>query len=168
MFTMLETVPLFKDVDKNILSLLEPIFEPYACPAETIIFEQGAPAHYLYLILEGTVEINYKPYDGPPLTLTTLTQGNIVGWSAAIGNTTYTSSATCKEDCQAIRMSRRDLHNLCAREPDAGRIILNLLAESVSSRWQDAQSQIQVLLNNTVSAKQCAKTRKGRKRKENP
>ena len=168
MFKTLDSVPLFKDVDKNILGLLEPIFEPYACPADTVIFEQGTPAHYLYLILEGTVEISYKPYDGPPLTITTLTQGNIVGWSAAIGNTAYTSGAMCKEDCQAIRMSRRDLHNLCAKDPEAGRIILNLLAESVSSRWLDAQSQIQVLLNNTVSARQCAKTRTRRKRKENP
>jgi len=167
MFKTLESVPLFKDVDENVLHLLEPMFEPYVCPAETVIFEQGDPAHYLYLVLEGTVEINYKPYDGPPLTLTTLTQGNIVGWSAAIGNTAYTSGAICREDCQAIRMSKRDLHNLCAKEPEAGRIILNLLAESVSPRWQDAQDQIQVLLNNSVSARQCAKTRTRRKRKEN-
>ena len=167
MFKSLESVPLFKDVDDDILQLLEPLFEPYSCTAETVIFEQGDPAHYLYLILDGTVEMRYKPYDGPPLTITNLPQGSIIGWSAVIGNSTYTSSAVCKEDCHAIRMSRRDLHNLCAKEPEAGRIILNLLAESVSSRWLDAQSQIQVLLNNTVSARQCAKSRTRRKRKEN-
>ena len=167
MFKSLESVPLFKDVDNNILQLLEPLFEAYSCTAETVIFEQGDPAHYLYLILDGTVEMRYKPYDGPPLTITNLPQGSIIGWSAVIGNSVYTSSAVCKENCQTIRMSRRDLHNLCAKEPEAGRIILNLLAESVSSRWLDAQSQIQILLNNTVSAKQCAKSRTRRKRKEN-
>lgn len=167
MFKSLESVPLFKDVDNNILQLLEPLFEAYSCTAETVIFEQGDPAHYLYLILDGTVEMRYKPYDGPPLTITNLPQGSIIGWSAVIGNSVYTSGAICKEDCHAIRMRRRDLHNLCAKEPEAGRIILNLLAESVSSRWLDAQSQIQILLNNTVSAKQCAKSRTRRKRKEN-
>ena len=83
--------------------------------------------------------MHYKPYDGPPLIITRLAQGSIIGWSAVIGNITYTSGAVCQEDCQAIRMSNRDLHKLCAAEPEAGRIILDLLAESVSSRWQDAQ-----------------------------
>jgi CRP-like cAMP-binding protein len=166
MFKTLESVPLFSDVDVYILQLLEPLFEPFAFQAGAVIFEQGDPAHYLYLVLEGTIEMRYKPYDGPPLTITSLAQGSIIGWSAVIGNPVYTSGAVSKDDCQTIRMSSRDLHKLCAREPEAGRIILNLLAESVSSRWQDARSQIQVLLNNTISARQSAKTRTRRKRKE--
>ena len=168
MFKELESVPLFQGVDNHILQLLEPLFEAFSCPEETVIFEQGDPALYLYLILEGAVEIIYKPYDGPPLTITTLVPGNIVGWSAAIGNTTYTSGAVCKQDLQAIRMDRRSLHKLCAREPESGRIILNLLAESVSSRWHDAQSQIQVLLNTTVKAKRRTRTRKKNIRKDTP
>jgi len=164
---MLATVPLFKDLDENTLELLEPLFEPYSCTAETVIFEQGQIAHYLYLLLDGAVEILYKPYDGPPLTITNLGEGTIFGWSAAIGNAVYTSGAVCKEDCHTVRISSRDLHKLCAKEPEAGRIILNLLADSVSSRWDDAQSQIQVLLNTTVSDKQKMKMRMRKKRKEN-
>lgn len=159
-----ESVPLFKDVDQEILHLLEPLFEPYTCLAGTVIFEQGDPAHYLYLILNGSVELKYKPYDGPAITITNLCQGNIFGWSAAIGNSVYTSGTVCNEDCRAIRISKRSLHDLCAREPKAGQIILNLLAESVSSRWTDAKSQIQKLLNTTVSAKA---TTLPRSRKEN-
>lgn len=169
MFKEFESVPLFKDLDERILHLLEPLFEPYGCPAGMAIFEQGEPAHYLYLILDGSVEIRYKPYDGPQLTLTNLAQGSIIGWSAVVGNATYTSGAVCKQDCTAIRMIGRDLHKLCANEPEAGRIILDLLAESVSSRWQDARDQIQTLLSSTVSAKQCANAGRRRKRpkKEN-
>jgi len=167
MFKQLESIPLFQDINDYILHLLEPLFEPYVCPPGAVIFEQGEPAHYLYLILEGSVEILYKPYDGPQLTLTNLTQGSIIGWSAVVGNATYTSGAVCKDECTAIRMTGRDLHKLCASEPEAGRIILDLLAESVSSRWQDARDQIQTLLNSTVSARQYANARKRRIRKEN-
>ena len=166
MFKELETVPLFEGVEDHILELLKPLFEPISFPAGTVIFEQGEPAHFLYLILAGAVELLYKPYDGPPLIITTLVPGNIVGWSAAIGNAVYTSGASCKEDCRAIRMSSRDLHSLCAKEPEAGRIILSLLAESVSPRWQDAQGQIQVLLNKTISAKRKTRSLTRRKRKE--
>jgi len=153
MFKTLESVSLFKDVDHNILHLLEPLFEPYSCTAETAFFKQGQMAHYLYLILSGSVQMLYKPYDGPPITVTTLEQGSIFGWSAVIGNAAYTSTAICQEDCQTMRMRGRNLHKLGAREPEAGRIILGLLADSVSNRWADSQNQIQKLLNTNISEK---------------
>lgn len=169
MFTELETVPLFKDVDEYILHLLEPLFEPFSSPEGAVIFGQGEPAHYLYLLLEGAVEMLYKPYDGPRITLTNLAQGSIIGWSAVVGNPTYTSEAVCREDVRAIRMSSRDLHKLCAREPEAGRIILDLLAESVSLRWEDAREQIQTLLNSSVNGRKgiYQPKRRRKSRKEN-
>jgi len=167
MFKTLESLPLFKGLDADTLQMLEPLFEPYSCSADAIIFEQGEPAHFLYLILEGTIEVLYKPYDGPPITITTVTEGSIVGWSAAVGNSVYSSGAVCKEDCQAIRMSSRDLQKLCGKEPEAARLILDRLADSVSGRWQDAKGQIQTLLNHSVNARQCAHTRKRRVKKEN-
>ena len=169
MFKELESVPLFRDVDNHILHLLEPLFEPYSCSVETVVFGQGEPAHYMYLILDGAVEIHYKPYDGPQLMINNLAQGSIIGWSAVIGNSTYTSEAVCKNDIRAIRMAGRDLHKLCADDPEAGRIILNLLADSVSSRWQDAREQIQTLLSSSISARQHQNGRKRRRyvRKEN-
>ena len=103
------------DVDGYILDLLEPLFELYSCPAGTVVFGQGEPAHYLYLILDGAVEIHYKPYDGPPLMINNLAQGSIIGWSAVIGNSTYTSEAVCKDDIRAIRMASRDLHQALRR-----------------------------------------------------
>jgi len=166
MFKQLETVPLFKGLDTHTLDLLEPLFEPFSCAAETVIFEQGQRANYLYLILAGSVEVLYKPYDGPALTVTSLKAGSVVGWSAAIGNTVYTSGAICREDCQAIRMRGEDLHRLCTKEPESGQIIMNRLADSVSSRWDDAQNQIQVLLEKNISEIKSANRRRRRIRKE--
>lgn len=151
MLKALDSVPLFKNVDDRTLQLLESLFETFSCSAGTIIFEQGDPANYIYLLLDGSVEVRYKPYDGPPITITTLSKGHFFGWSAAIGNPAYTSGAVCKEDCAAIRMSKTDLHSFCAREPEAGCIILDLLAQSVSNRWQDAHNQIQSLLNSRLA-----------------
>ena len=151
MFNTLESIPLFKDLDDDILRMLAPLFEGYNCPSSAIIFEQGDPAEHIYLILEGTVEVRYKPYDGPPIVITTLTTGSIFGWSAVVGNATYTSGAVCKTCCTAIRMRSRDLHDFCAREPEAGYAVLELLAEAVSSRWANAKDQIHSLLNTSVS-----------------
>jgi len=95
-----------------------------------------------------------------------LRTGSIFGWSAVVGNTVYTSGATCKEHCQTIRISRENLQKLCKEDPDAGRIILNLLADSVSSRWSNAKNQIQSLLKDNVNARQEANTQLRGARKE--
>lgn len=150
MFEQLESIPLFRELDSETLKLLAPLFEDISCSAENNIFEQGQPARYLYLLLDGSVEVNYKPYDGPAITITTLKKGSIFGWSAAIGNRVYTSSAICKEDCRAIRMKSNDLLQLCMDEPEAGHVIMNLLANSVSNRWANAQEQIEVLLKKNL------------------
>ena len=150
MFKQLESIPLFEGLDADTLALLAPLFESFSCTAGNTIFEQGQQTDYLYLILEGSIEILYKPYDGPAITVTILKQGNIFGWSAAIGNMTYTSGALCKDDCDTIRMHRKALHDLCEREPEAGSKIMNLLAKSVSVRWKDAEHQIQSLLRTNM------------------
>jgi len=151
MLRALQSVLLFQNVDEHTHSLFASLFEPFSCPAGTVIFDQGEQANFIYLLLSGSVEIRYKPYDGPPITITTLSKGHFFGWSAAIGNRAYTSGAVCKQDCMAVRMRNKDLYDFCVREPQAGHIILDLLAQSVSNRWQDAHAQIHALLNSRLA-----------------
>lgn len=151
MFKALDTIPLFKELDRGILELLEPLFEPFECQPGAPVFAQGDRAEHIYLLLEGTVEVHYKPYDGPPITITSLPPGSIFGWSAAIGSACYTSGTVARERCKAIRMRGRALHAFCAEQPQAGQAVLELLAESVSWRWTNAKEQIQSLLNTSVS-----------------
>jgi CRP/FNR family cyclic AMP-dependent transcriptional regulator len=151
MFETLESIPLFQSLNRKTLRLLEPLFEPYSCPAGETIFKQGDPAVYIYLILNGTVEVHYKPYDGPSIVITSLSKGSIFGWSAAIGNITYTSGTVCKVECKAIRIRGRDLQKFCVQNPEAGFHVLDLLAEAVSTRWTNAREQIHSLLSTSVN-----------------
>jgi len=150
MFKELHTIPPFEDLDEEVLRLVEPLFEGYACPAGTVIFEQGDPALYLYLLLRGSVTIRYKPYDGPPLNLTQIPAGGVFGWSAVVGNPAYTSGAVAKDDLQAIRMRGTDLRALAVRRPEAGRVILDKLASKVSNRWKNANDQVREILGQAV------------------
>ena len=151
MFNTLESIPLFKNLDRAILRKLEPLFEPFDCSANMTVFEQGDHAEFIYFILEGSVEVHYKPYDGPPIVVTTLAPGSIFGWSAVIGNEVYTCGTVCKDHCSTVRIRGQHLHSFCSREPEAGYAVLELLAEAVSSRWANAKQQIHSLLNTSVS-----------------
>jgi len=148
MIESLPFIPLFQDLEPAQLDLLKPLFEQFTCPANTVIFEQDSPAIYLYLLIKGEVEIRFKPYDGPAITLTHLRDGDVFGWSAVVGSPRYTSSIISQSQVEAIRMQRNRLIKLFDDAPATGKIIMDRLARIVSPRWGNAHAQVQSLLNS--------------------
>ncbi len=148
MLDTLPYIPLFQGFDALQISILKPLFEEFICAAGTVIFEQGDSAKYLYLLKNGDVAIRYKPYDGPPLTLTRLHAGDVFGWSAVVGSPKYTSSIVSETAIEAIRIQGKHLWTLVDEHPETGTAIINRLARIVSPRWEHAHEQIQSLLNS--------------------
>ena len=147
----LELFPLFHDVDAQHLALLRPLFERTSFRTGTTVFEQGDKADYLYLIERGVLQISYRPYDGEKITITHLEVGGLFGWSAVVGSPEYTSSGVAVEDLDVIRVHGSDLRKLCSEHPDAGRVILDRLANAVSARWKDAHEQVRTILKNAMN-----------------
>jgi len=143
---------LFKDFNEDYMNLLQPLFEKVNFRAGEKMIVQGRPAQFLYLVVNGTAEISYKPYDGESITVSHVTNGGLFGWSALVGSPTYTSSATAIEDVAAVRISGTDLRNLCADNPEAGRVILDKLASAVSNRWKDAHAQVRKILEDGMNS----------------
>ncbi len=135
------------------MNLLSPLFEPFSCQAGTIILEQGAPAEFLYFVVSGTVEMSFKPYDGNPITVTHVEKDGLFGWSAVIGSEKYTSSAIAIEDVEAFRVHGSELRKFCVEHPQAGKDVLERLADGVASRWKDAHKQIKSLLVQVITEK---------------
>jgi CRP-like cAMP-binding protein len=148
MFEPLPYIPLFQDLDPAQIELLKPLFEQFCCPADTTIFEQDTPAIYLYLLIKGEVAIRYKPYDGPLITLTHLSEGDVFGWSAVVGSPRYTSSIISETQVEAIRIQGSHFLKLFSDAPETGKVVMDRLARIVSPRWQNAQAQVQSLLNS--------------------
>ncbi len=144
--------PFFRSLSSDQLDLIVPLFEPVKAPGGTAFFRQGDEARYLYLIEHGRVTIQYKPYDGPMITLAHLQAGEIFGWSSVVGGETYTSDAISTNDVEALRLRGTDLVKLCAEHPQAGFAILDKLAEAVSPRWTYAREQIQAVLESRSHA----------------
>ncbi len=146
MLDALPYIPLFQGFDTLQISILKPLFEEFICAAGTTIFEQGDRAMYLYFLLKGDIAIRYKPYDGPPLTLTRLHAGDVFGWSAVIGSSKYRSSTVSETEVEAIRIKGFHLWTLVKEHPEIGKTVINRFAQIVSPRWENANEQIQALL----------------------
>lgn len=144
-------VAIFKELDENQMNLLKSLFEPFSCQAGAVILEQGTPAEFLYLVISGAVDVSYKPYDGSPITVSHVEEGGLFGWSAVVGSEEYTSSAMAIEDVEAFRVHGSDLRKFCVEHPEAGKDILERLADGVALRWKDAHKQIKSLLVQGIS-----------------
>jgi len=146
MLDALPSIPLFQDLSAKQNSMLMAAFEAFNCSPGTVIFEQGDLAQYLYLILRGKAVITYKPYDGPRLVLTRLKDGDVFGWSAIVGGSSYSSSVVSESTLESIRIRREHLRDIVKNYPDVGQIIIDRLALNVSPRWKNAHKQIQPLM----------------------
>lgn len=133
-------------MNENHMELLKPLFEPFSCRAGMTILEQGSQAEYLYLVVKGKAEVSFKPYDGTSITVSHVKRGGLFGWSAVVGSDKYTSSTTAIEDLEAIRVRGSELRRLCVDHPEVGKVILERLASTVSSRWKDAHEQVKSII----------------------
>ena len=142
----MDHIEIFKDLDEDQIGLLGSLFEELPFRAGTILFQQGEAAKFLYLVISGTVDMSFKPYDGMPITVSHVGKGGLFGWSAVVGSEKYTSSAIAIEAGKAFRVRGSKLRKFCMEHPEDGKAILERLADGVSSRWKDAHKQVQSIL----------------------
>jgi CRP/FNR family transcriptional regulator, cyclic AMP receptor protein len=138
----------FSGLSTTEIQLLVPLFAPQTWVAGTVVFEQGDCADYLYLLVSGELTIRYKPDDGPIMNLTRIQPGGIFGWSAAMGNPTYTSGAVCTLDSEVLRIRGSDLRMLCGKHPELGKVILDRLSAIIAERQRGQQSRVNTMLAN--------------------
>lgn len=146
-------VAIFRELNENQMKLLRPLFEKFSCTAGSAIFQQGEQAEFLYLVIDGNVDMSFKPYDGIPITVSHVGKGGLFGWSAVVGSETYTSTAIAIEDVEAFRIHGSELRKFCLEHPEAGKDILERLADGVSLRWKDAHEQVKSILVQGLSEK---------------
>jgi CRP-like cAMP-binding protein len=147
-----EHLSLFNDLSPAQLQLVRPLFIPWECFPGMVLFEQGDPAEFLFLVVTGEVTIRYKPEDGPPIIVTRVHSGGVVGWSAALGNRVYTSGAVCSDCAQMLRVRGSELRKLCEDDPDTGILVLERLAGIIAERLHNTHDQVVALLKQGLQS----------------
>jgi CRP-like cAMP-binding protein len=148
---LVEEFALIEGFPKEHVEVLRPLIEDVHFETDEIIFKQGDRADHLFFVLEGKVQIQFNPDDGPVLTVSEVEQGGVFGWSAALGSSFYTSSAVCSECGRFIRMQGEELKNLCQEHPDTGILILNRLASVIAQRLRGTHDQVVALLHRGLN-----------------
>ncbi len=151
--SVLNELLIFQDFTPQVCDQLRPLFIASEEANGSIIFEQGSPAEYLYLLVEGEVHVRFKPDDAPLITVAKVQPEGVVGWSAALGSPLYTSSAVCMTDCKMLKVRGEDLRLFYEQNPEVGAQILERLAAVIAQRLRSTHNHVVALLRQGLGAR---------------
>lgn len=106
--------------------------------AQTVIFEEGAPAEALYVVLSGEIALNLR---GERLGVEGV--GGIIGEMAISPSATLKTTATSLTDVRLARLSRYQLNMLMAKNTEFSLQVMATLANRLRAVNQYITTQIE-------------------------
>ena len=122
----------FKGLNEDEVSLFDPLREVLAVEQGEMIFREGNPARYLFVVEEGRVALTMtlsRP-DGSvthPTTVASLGPMEAFGWSSLVEPRVLRFSAVAVEPSRVTRLDGRALQAVMEQHPSVGyRVMVNL------------------------------------------
>ena len=135
------TLHLFDNFSETQLAILKPLFSFSEFAVGANIFNQGDAATHICVIIEGEVDICFKPDDGEMIIVAHLERDGVFGWSAAFGSGIYTSGAVASTNLKLLCVNGSDLKKLNKDHPKTSILILDRLADVISQRLKRTNAQ---------------------------
>lgn len=110
--------------------------------AGEMIAREGDPADTFFAIRHGRVAVRLTPPAGPPLTLATLEDSEILGWSWLVPPYRWQYDATALTDTATIRFDGACLRQKCEADPALGYELMKRFASLFARRLSSARIQL--------------------------
>ena len=132
----LQRFPLFAGLEPAFLADLSSLSEERTAQKDEWLFHEGDSADALYLIVQGSVDLKLKLDEKRNIygTLSTLSDGNALGWSAIVEPYIYSMGAIASDQTQVLRFESKDLRALLEKSPDQGYILMRNIAQTMATR----------------------------------
>jgi len=106
------------------------------------LFREGQEANHFYLIREGTVNLEiYSPQKGA-ITIQTLGEGEIVGWSWIISPYQWRFDARSVDMTRLIALDGKCLRDKCNEDPELGYELLKRFSPIIEQRLVATKIQL--------------------------
>lgn len=143
----LKKIPLFHDLDNEILHALSAGITERTCPKDEHVFEEGEPGDAMYFILSGeaavlkTVDREKKEFK----SLGIIAEGEFFGEMALFDNQPRSATVMARTDLELLRISRHDLLELPDMDAGTATSVLSSMIVVLSKRLREsAREQVAV------------------------
>lgn len=138
---LLQDMAIFGGVKPETLEFLLSRCRVVTIPKDAYFFREREVGDTLFVLETGSADV-IKSWNGEERVLQTLQAGDCFGEMAVIDHCERSASVRASEDCQAIRMSSGDLHQLYAHDLKQFTLIQMNMGREVSRRLRDADHRL--------------------------
>jgi CRP-like cAMP-binding protein len=140
MIEYLRTGALFSGLSDPLLEKIAALCQEQVHSAGTVLFSEGDPAQWLYILQEGIVIIRIQSAPGGKSIVVQPIEkkSGVFGWSALVEPNTYTAEAVCTTNVKLIAIDGKKLMALLEESPSVGLVVMRRLAAIISSRLRRA------------------------------
>lgn len=138
----LRGLPLLTELPEELLEQLARIGRIEEFPAAGAIFRQGEPARTIYLLLRGCAALEICTPGGGCKRILTVAEGELLGWSPALGQLQMTATARALTDVRAVAISGAQLLAECEQNPRLGFEFMKRAALALTKRLNATRLQL--------------------------
>ena len=132
----IQEIQFFEGIDTQVIKEIENSCTVETYEKDTVIFEKGHRADFLYILDEGRIDMLIRDKE---LTICNLTDpGEVFGWSSIVEKGIYTASCICRTETKTLRISREKIEGIFNRYPKAALTFYRRLGSIFSKRISKA------------------------------
>jgi len=157
MFQILKESRLFNECTNQELQEITKICNKVTFKDGEHIFEATSLAEFLYIVMEGAIELRFivNYYNASQeLTLERKTRGEVFGWSAITMPNVYTLTAVAIQNSDLLRLNERDIRELFTKNEHLGFILMKNIAEIIGERFQIMQKMLMNEIQQNLKEKE--------------
>ena len=139
---LLKEHPFFHDMRQEFIAELAGCASNVRFKAREIIFQQDDKANHFYIIEAGKIAIDLSTPGRGVLTIETLGEGKVLGWSWLFPPYEWQYGARAVEETKAIAMDARCLRGKCETDPALGYDLMKRFSAIMLRRMQRARLQL--------------------------
>jgi CRP-like cAMP-binding protein len=134
--------PFFAGLDNGFTSLMVGCASNVRFKGGTYILKEGDPADTFYLIREGKVAVEVFAPQRKPIIVSTLSVGEILGWSWLLPPFQWKFHARAIDNVRAIALDGKCLRKKCDENHDLGYEVLKRFAQIMEQRLEATRFQL--------------------------
>lgn len=132
---LLERVPLFSDVPRDVLAKIAAIAEEREVPAESALTHEGRHEGYFFLVISGSVRI-----ERGGRVINTLGPGEFLGSTALLDGGPRTATATADAPSRILSIGNEQFYELLEASPTVRRTVLEAVDRNLRAIDEEAGS----------------------------
>ena len=120
--------------------------EPVSFKPGEMVYEGGAPATYMYVVISGKIALHVPSEDGMNVLVNEVGTGQLFGVCVCLGVECYTTTAMCSEDAWLLRIEAAVLKRLMDQDVQIGYALQTEIARIYFGRYVDAMRRLSGVL----------------------